>query len=64
MKGVRVDFKIASKVNSYRFVSIAPDNSPLLPAFTEMSFKTIEIATKPFEGQKPGTSGLRKRLVD
>jgi hypothetical protein len=28
----------------------------------DMGFEIKEIATKPYEGQKPGTSGLRKRL--
>jgi hypothetical protein len=30
---------------------------------TLMSYQTKEIPTKPFDGQKPGTSGLRKRYV-
>ena len=25
-----------------------------------MSFNSVKVSTKPFEGQKPGTSGLRK----
>lgn len=28
----------------------------------ESIFKAITVQTKPFQGQKPGTSGLRKRV--
>lgn len=29
----------------------------------EAIFKAVTVQTKPFQGQKPGTSGLRKRVI-
>ena len=41
-----------------------PSSSPQTPQTTQLGpFTTTETATTPFQGQKPGTSGLRKKVA-
>ena len=49
----------ADVISSARYISGVCRNG--LSKLPEMTTSTVN--TKPFEGQKPGTSGLRKRFV-
>ena len=55
-------FRIVDKAAKLVAASRLVDHS-FHRTFITMAFQVKEIPTKPFEGQKPGTSGLRKRCV-